>query len=107
MISKSFIALLILALTSSVNAAAISPARQFLVLRERTLLTFTNLGFARQDFEAAIATPAVTAIATPPLPPVLERAAAPALVVAINKRRLGRFLILILSLSLALHERLR
>ena len=42
MISKSFLALLILALTSSVNAAAIPPARQFLlehVVREGLLLT--------------------------------------------------------------------
>jgi hypothetical protein len=71
MISKSFIikaliALIILvsSLTSSVNAAAIAPARQFLrVFQPRTkraLLT-SDLGFSRHDHEGA----ALSAIGTP------------------------------------------
>ena len=99
MISKSFIALLILTLTSSVNAAAIgprqavggdgvsardrnNPAGESVPLRPRctrkTLLT-SDLGLARDG-----------------MPPILERAAAPIPVVAFHKKR--KFLFLSLSL---------
>jgi len=70
MISKSFIiqafiALMILAssLTSSVNAAAIAPARQFLFqprCTRHSLLT-SDLGVSPQDYERAVLSAASTA----------------------------------------------
>ena len=98
MISKSFIALLILALTCSVNAAAIgprqavggdgvsardrgNPAGESVPPRPRTRKTLitSDLGLARDG-----------------MPPILERAAAPIPVVAFHKKR--KFLFLSLSL---------
>jgi hypothetical protein len=80
MISKSFIILSILALTSYVNAAPVGPAGQFLFgprCTRRTLLTF-DLGFSL-DLRS-------------PVPPIAERAPAP---IAVNeRRRLRKFLFL-------------